>query len=814
MNREIVPKLKNIITKSHKEAIKLGESHLKPEHIMLITLVDDNNGVLIALEKMNIDINNLLDKIYLFISNDNQPKITTNNNRNTLPFSKETKKIIGTVDTEAEILNDNHIDTTHVVLSILNKNNDIPLRKLLLENNITYNKFFNEVKNLRNISVKIKDSINKIENKKPTPKITKTPILDNFATNLNNLAKMGKLTEVIGRKTEIKRLMQILSRKTKNNPIILGQAGTGKTAIVEGVTMLIESDNPPKNLIGKELYSLDLTSIVAGTKYRGQFEERMQAIMEEVKKNGNIILFIDEIHTFVGAGNSSGSLDVSNILKPSLSRGEIQVIGATTLDEYRENIEKDSALTRRFQKIIIEPTNKEKTIEILSKIKNNYGDYHNVSYSDECIEECVNLAHRYISNRAMPDSAIDIMDEVGASMNILNEKSKVLLSLEKEKQNLTKDKDVTIKQQEFEKAAELRDSIRIIDEKIKKELVNNKKERYSITIEDIRNVLSIMVNIPLSKLNEKENVRLLDIETNLKNKIIGQDKAIEKISSSIKRSRLGIKNKNKPSSFIFLGSSGVGKTLVCKELSKEIYGGIDNMIRLDMSEYMEKHSVSKIIGSPPGYVGYEKGGELTEMIKNKPYSLILFDEIEKAHPDIFNILLQVLDEGFLTDSLGSKIDFKNTTIVLTSNVGTKDVEDFKQPLGFQTKPKLSTQMEREKQIIDKALKQKFKPEFLNRIDEIIVFNRLSKEDTLKIVEIEINDLKNRLNSIDYNIKVSKKVYEFINDKSYDESYGARPIYRAIQKYLEEPIADLILKGEFNENDIINIKVVKDNLKFN
>lgn len=819
MNRKLTEKLKKIIDRGNEEAINLGDNNLKPEHLLLAILLDDNNGVVICLERLKINLKLLINNLYLHINkNDFTPKI--GNTSSKLPFSKEIKTVLGSVDYEAEVLNDNHIDTTHFILSVLNKTNNINLRSFLIDNKITYNTIFVEIKRLNQTKVKINKKIknmNKLEDgddKKPinkTPnKLNKNSVLYNFCTDLNELVKEGKIDLVIGREKEIKRVSQILSRKKKNNPILVGLAGTGKTAIVEGIAMLIESDNPPRNLIGKKILSLDLTSLISGTKYRGQFEERMQVIMKELKQNQDIILFIDEIHTFVGAGNSDGGLDVSNILKPSLSRGEIQVIGATTIDEYREKIEKNGALARRFQQVLVEPTSVEKTTEILHKIKEHYEKYHNVKFTEDAINECVKLANKYMTHRAMPDSAIDIMDEVGANTNTLYEPSKDLINLQNELNELSNEKVDVIKKQEYEKAAKIRDEVLKLENLIKKErnkILNKlENEKEEITKEYVRNVVTNMINIPINQIEDGEHKVLSNLETILKNKVIGQDLAIKKISDSIKRSRLGIKSNNKPNTFIFVGNSGVGKSLLCKTLAKELYGSDNSLIRLDMSEFMEKHSVSKIIGAPPGYIGYEKGGELAEKVKNKPHSLIMLDEIEKAHEDIFNIFLQILDEGFVTDSLGRRIDFKNTTIIMTSNVGAKEVENFKNPLGFQSNNNVTNDMDRKIKIINKALSFKFKPEFLNRIDDIIVFNRLSKEDTKIIVKLEINKLIDRLLENGYKINITNSVINHINEISYDEKYGARPIQRAIQEHIETPIANFILeKGSKNEISLNYLK---------
>ena len=642
---------------------------------------------------------------------------------------------------------------------------------------------------------------------------SKTPVLDNFSRDLSKLAEMGKLDMSIGREKEVKRLAQILSRRKKNNPVLIGEAGVGKSSIVEGIALLIKSGSVPRTLMGKKIYSLDLASVVAGTKYRGQFEERIIAILDELKVNTDIILFIDELHTFIGAGNASGSLDASNIFKPALARGEIQVIGATTLDEFREHIEKDSALTRRFQQVLVEATTVEETKIILNNIKDKYEKYHKVTYTPEAIDECVKMADRYITDRAMPDKAIDVLDEAGASTNIAHELPENIKKLELKKDDILKKKLEVVQKQKYEEAAELRDEERKVNEdldKAKKNWIESlDKKRTIIDVNLIAETVSTMTGIPLSKISSQENKKLMSMDKDLMGKVIGQDDAVLKVIKAIKRNRLGIRNRNKPiGSFIFLGPTGVGKTHLSKLLTEEIFGDSDALIRIDMSEYMEKHSVSKLIGSPPGYVGFEQGGQLTEKVRRKPYSVILFDEIEKAHDDVFNILLQLLDEGQLTDSFGRKINFKNCLIILTSNVGAKELTSFGKSMGFQTDSVISNEEERTRSIIEKALKKKFKPEFLNRLDEIIVFNSLKEEDIHKIIYNELDKLKERVLEMGYNIKINKSAIEFVAKNGYDEAYGARPLNRAIQRYIEDPIADEILSGNFKEGETINITLDK------
>ena len=642
---------------------------------------------------------------------------------------------------------------------------------------------------------------------------SKTPVLDNFARDLIKLAEQGKLDPVVGRENEINRIAQILSRRKKNNPIIIGEPGAGKTAIVEGLAMKIFDGDCPQNLCDKRIVSLDMTSIVAGTKYRGQFEERLKVILDELYENPDIIVFIDEIHTIIGAGNSSGSLDASNIFKPALARGELQCIGATTLDEYRENIEKDGALERRFQKVVVDGSTPSETMEILKNLKSRYESHHKVSYSDESLKACVSLADRYITDREFPDKAIDIMDEVGARAQINVKLPEIIEKLKEEASLIKEEKIKVVKSQQYEKAAELRDKEKKILKKLEDEKRKFEEEKDSvrkpITEEMVYEVVATMTKIPVNKLNTEDKESLLSLEENLNKSVIGQETAVKKISKAIRRNRVGIKDPNRPiGSFIFLGSTGIGKTHLAKQLAKEIFGDADALIRVDMSEYQEKYTMSRLIGSPPGYVGHDQGGQLTEAVKNKPYSVVLFDEIEKANKDIFSILLQMMDDGHLTDSFGRKINFKNCLIIMTSNLGVKKLQDFGTGVGFETSNRMSNDEEMKKALLQKELKNHFTPEFLNRVDEVVVFNPLKENEVSQIVEIELLKLTSRLENMNYNITITDEVKQFISKVGFDEKYGARPIKRAIQEKIEDLISEEVLRGTIVEDKSFTI-VMKD-----
>ena len=644
-----------------------------------------------------------------------------------------------------------------------------------------------------------------------------TPVLDNFSRDLIKLAEVGKLDPVIGRDQEITRIAQILSRRKKNNPIIIGEPGCGKTAIVEGLAIKIYNGECPRNLMDKKIVSLDMTSIVAGTKYRGQFEERMKVILEELQANPNIIVFIDEIHTMVGAGNSSGSMDASNIFKPALARGEIQCVGATTLDEYRKNFEKDGALERRFQKVIVDPASKEETLQILLNAKDKYEAYHKVTYNDEVLTLCVDLAERYITDREFPDKAFDIIDEVGARSQVEVKMPPIIDELKAEAQEIKLQKLDVVKRQDYEEAANLRDKEKRVLNKLEQEKKKFEEElgihKKEVSLELVYDVVSNMTKIPISKLNSDEAKSLSNLENSLNDSVIGQPDAIKKIAKSIRRNRIGIKDPNKPiGSFIFLGSTGVGKTYLAKQLAKQIFGNEDALIRIDMSEFQEKHTISRLIGAPPGYVGYDEGGQLTEQVKNKPYSVILFDEIEKANKDVFSTLLQVLDDGHITDGLGRKINFKNCVIIMTSNLGVKKLQDFGGGIGFGTQAKTYVQEEHKRDMLKKELQKFFAPEFLNRIDEVIIFNQLVKDDVKKIVKLEIEVLTKRLSKMKYNFKFDETVTELISEVGFDELYGARPLKRAIQDKIEDYISEEILNGNVLEDINYTMTVVDKEIK--
>ncbi|HNY52759.1 MAG TPA: ATP-dependent Clp protease ATP-binding subunit [Bacteroidales bacterium] len=819
MDSQFSQRVKDILGYSKEEAIRLGNSHISPEHLFLGILRDGEGVAVEILLNQGIDLLVLKGSLEKSIRIESPIPVA---DHEIIPLLRSTERILKLVYLEAKSLKSPVIDSEHLLLAILKDENALVTR-FLSELDVDYQTVRRVVEaglpSAKADFPREEDDegpsfggggagrSQQMSSSKPS---SDTPVLDNFGIDLTKAAEEGRLDPVVGREREIERLAQILSRRKKNNPVLIGEPGVGKSAIAEGLALRIIKKNVSRVLFNKRVVALDLASIVAGTKYRGQFEERMKAILNELSKNDNIILFIDEIHTIVGAGGASGSLDAANMLKPALARGEIQCIGATTLDEYRQHIEKDGALERRFQKVMVEPTSIDETIHILHNIKERYEEHHNVIYTDDAIDACVKLTNRYISDRHLPDKAIDALDESGSRVHISNiivpEK---ILSLEKQFEDTKKEKMMAVKNQNFEKAASFRDRekdlLDMIDQEKKrweKELAMN---RETVDAEKVAEVVAMMTGVPVQRIAQTEGTRLLKMADELSGSVIGQDEAIAKVVKSIQRNRAGLKDPNKPiGTFIFLGPTGVGKTQLAKVLAKFLFDTTDNLIRVDMSEYMEKFSVSRLVGAPPGYVGYEEGGQLTEKVRRKPYSVVLLDEIEKAHPDVFHILLQVLDEGQLTDSLGRRVDFRNTIVILTSNIGTRQLAEFGHGIGFDTAARKATRDEQAKSILQKALQKTFAPEFLNRIDDVIMFNSLGKEEINKIIDIELKGLYERVKSLGYQLKISSAAHDFIAERGFDANYGARPLKRAIQKYLEDPMAEVLIKSELQEGDTINV----------
>ena len=822
MDDNFSPRVKDVITYSKEEALRLGHDFIGTEHLVLGLIRNGEGKAIDILNFLGIDLNELRRKIESLnpINFDNEVKESTKKN---LHLTRQAERALKTTFLEAKLFQSSIINTAHLLLCILRNEND-PTAKIFNNMEINYNVVKDEYKSIigkddfSDESSESNDGSEFEEVKSPqivktkskSNKKSKTPVLDNFGKDLTSMAENDELDPIIGRELEIQRVSQILSRRKKNNPLLIGEPGVGKSAIAEGLAIRIIKKKVSRVLYNKRIISLDLASLVAGTKYRGQFEERMKAVMNELEKNSDIILFIDEIHTIVGAGGATGSLDASNMFKPALARGTIQCIGATTLDEYRNSIEKDGALERRFQKIIVEQTNEEETLEILKNIKEKYEDHHNVIYTDEALLACVKLTSRYMTDRHLPDKAIDALDEAGSRVHLTNlDVPPHIDELEAELEDIKLSKNNAVKNQKYEEAASFRDKEKIIENKLSSAQAQwedeCKKNKEIVNEESIADVVSMMTGIPLNKLKQSESNKLSKLTSIVKKSIIGQDKAIDKVVKSIQRNRAGLKDPKKPiGSFIFLGQTGVGKTQLAKILAKELFDSEEALIRVDMSEYMEKFAVSRLIGAPPGYVGYEDGGQLTEKIRRKPYAVVLLDEIEKAHPDIFNMLLQVLDDGFLTDSLGRKIDFTNCVIIMTSNIGVKKIQDFGSGVGFGTTAKKSQEDSFTRKTIINALQKKFAPEFLNRIDEVIIFNALSKENIHKIIDIELSKLYQRIEELGYKIKLSKKAKDFLAEKGYDKKYGARPLKRTIQKHVEDLIASEILNSMINEGDTINI----------
>jgi ATP-dependent Clp protease ATP-binding subunit ClpC len=829
MDNSFSPRVKEIISYSREEALRLGNDFIGTEHLVLGLIRDDENTVIKILKSLNVDLYELRKEIEMAVKDKSGKNIA---NINSIPLTRQAEKVMRITNLEAKEMKSQLVESEHLMLSIL-RNKDNVATQILNQFEVDYETFKGELgfvsSNPPRAEFNEDDEFDEErkqygQGKQPKSggsgqaKATKTPVLDNFGRDITHLAELGSLDPIVGRENEIERVSQILSRRKKNNPILIGEPGVGKTAIVEGLALRIVQRKVSRVLFNKRVVSLDLAALVAGTKYRGQFEERMKAIMNELEKNRDVILFIDEIHTIVGAGGASGSLDASNIFKPALARGELQCIGASTLDEYRMHIEKDGALDRRFQKVLVEQPSVEEAITILNNIKNKYEDYHNVTYSPEAIEACVKLSDRYMTDRLLPDKAIDVLDEVGARKHIKNiNVPENIIELEKKIEEIKLEKNKVVKSQKFEEAASLRDTEKRYQEQLEKAKIDweeeSKHKRFPIEEEDIAEVVCMMTGIPVQRMVQAETDKLRRMADDLKGAVIGQQDAITKVVKAIQRNRVGLKDPKKPiGTFIFLGPTGVGKTELARSLAKHLFDSEDALIRIDMSEYMEKFTVSRLIGAPPGYVGYEEGGQLTERVRRKPYSVILLDEIEKAHPDIYNILLQVLDDGQLTDGLGRKVDFKNTMIIMTSNIGARQLKDFGDGVGFATAARQAQEDENSKAIIEKALKRTFSPEFLNRIDDVVMFNSLSKENIFEIIDILMKGVMKRLQNLGFSLELSADAKEFLADKGYDSQFGARPLHRAIQKYLEDPLAEDILNTTIKAGDVLVADVDKDKQK--
>jgi len=803
MKCDIGPKVNEIVQNAINEAHSYDDTELLPEHILLALILDDTNEAIEALRKRHVDVDKMFETLSLFLKSNTYRKRNAYSVSDLKPSVGATF-IINQMDHECDRLGDKIVEPNHLMLGILKGKSQA--QRLLMKNNINYITFKKEIMGeYENDDMEEQSPIRPRKTRNVQEQTSKTPGLDKFCVDISKAAADGKLDPVVGREKEVRRVTTILARRKKNNPVLIGEPGVGKTAIVEGLASLIHSGDAPQPLLNKRIFSLDLASAVAGTKYRGQFEERMKHILTELKANKDIILFIDELHTIVGAGNASGSLDASNIFKPALGRGEIQVIGATTLDEFRENIEKDGALNRRFQQVLVEEPTFEETVEILENIKGNYENHHNVIYSSDIIAEITKLADRYIPERAMPDKAIDVLDEVGAATKIDIKAPDDIVELKGELAKSREEKMQIVAEQRYEEAATYLKKEEEIMAEIGKWEDGIKTNITTITHDMVTKVVSTTTGIPLDKLSTTENNTLKNLDKDIKATVIGQDEAVDKISRAIKRSRLGVKSQHKPiGSFMFLGSTGVGKTHLAKVLAEQVFGDAEALIRVDMSEYMEKHAMSKLIGAPPGYVGYGEGGKLTEAVRRKPYSVILFDEIEKAHDDVFNLLLQVLDEGHLTDSNGIKVNFKNTMIIMTSNIGVKELSQFGGGIGFETGNSIVNEESRAKSIIKKALKKKFKPEFLNRIDDTIIFNGLQPEHIEVIIKHELNEVKKRIAELGIALTLTKDAMTFIAKEGYHKEYGARPLNRAIQKYVEDPIADALINGDLVDGGKIKL----------
>ena len=826
MDDNFSPRVKDVISYSKEEALRLGHDYIGTEHLMLGILRDGGGKAISILNAIEVDLENLRRKVEIL-----NPALLDNNRlentKRNLHLTRQAERALKTTFLEAKLFQSDLIDTVHLMLCILRNEND-PTTKLLTKLNVNYDVVKEQFKTILTNATDYMDvsGSSSFEEKddegseKQNPfvptsetsksKKSKTPVLDNFGKDITALAADDKLDPVVGREKEIERVSQILSRRKKNNPLLIGEPGVGKSAIAEGLALRIVEKKVSRVLYGKRVISLDLASLVAGTKYRGQFEERMKAVMNELEKNDDIILFIDEIHTIVGAGGATGSLDASNMFKPALARGEIQCIGATTLDEYRQNIEKDGALERRFQKVLIEQTSEKETLEILHNIKEKYENHHNVAFTDSALNACVELTSRYITDRFLPDKAIDALDEAGSRVHIKNMNvPQEVIALEEELDRVRTNKNNVVKKQKYEEAAKLRDDEKRVERNLiaaqEKWEEESKLNRIEVTEGHIADVVSMMTGIPVTKVVSSEKNKLANLTKIIGKHLIGQNDAVEKVVKSIQRNRAGLKAPDKPiGSFIFLGQTGVGKTQLAKILAREMFDSEENLIRIVMSEYMEKFAISRLIGAPPGYVGYEEGGQLSEKVRRKPYSVVLLDEVEKAHPDVFNMLLQVLDDGFLTDSLGRKIDFQNTIVIMTSNIGARQLKDFGTGVGSNTASQKAQTQEIQRGVIEGALKKTFAPEFLNRIDDIVIFNALEKKDIMKIVDIELKKLVQRVDKLGYSIELTKKAKTFLGDQGFDQKYGARLLSRAIQRHLEDAIAEEIVSDQLNEGDKILI----------
>ncbi len=828
MDAKFSQRVREVLGYSREEAQRLGNDYLGVEHLFL-GIVREGKGMAIqVLLYLGADLASIRSSIEKAIVNPTSETISAGN----LPLLKQTERTLKLTYIEAKWFKSAEIGTEHLLLAII-KDPDNIVSQTLSKFNIGYEAVKNEVLSMsthsnedRPLNLPTDESSSSSNEdddeekeyssfKKTTDSKSKTPVLDNFGRDITRLAEEGRLDPIVGREKEMERIAQILSRRKKNNPILIGEPGVGKSAIAEGLALRIVGRKVPRALFNKRIISLDLGSLVAGTKYRGQFEERMKAVLNELEKNTDVILFIDEIHTLVGAGNATGSLDASNMFKPALARGEIQCIGATTLDEYRQYIEKDGALERRFQKVLVDPTSADETLEILNRIKEKYEDHHLVSYTDEALSACVYLTNRYISDRYLPDKAIDALDEAGARVHIKNiHVPQDIVEIESSIETVKEKKNLAVATQKFEEAANFRDQERVLTNKLeearKRWEDDAKINREVVTEENVAEVVAMMTGVPVQRIAQNEGNRLLSMEQEIKGSVIGQDEAIKKVVKAIRRNRAGLKDPNKPiGTFIFLGPTGVGKTHLAKILAKYLFDSEDTLIRIDMSEYMEKFAVSRLVGAPPGYVGYEEGGQLTEKVRRKPYSIVLLDEIEKAHPDVFHLLLQVLDDGILTDSLGRKVDFKNTIVIMTSNIGSRQLKDFGTGVGFNTSARKTAESEYARGVIENALKKSFAPEFINRIDDIVIFENLEREDIHKIIDIELNRLFERISKMKFRIEVTEQAKDFISDKGWDPQFGARPLKRAIQRYIEDQLAEEIIKSDIDEGDQFVVDLTED-----